>query len=454
MLSNHSKKMINVDAVICIFIILALFVPTRGSILFVTRNLAMICAVALGILWCMLRNTFRNARVLRRNRVRLPRFFVAYAAMLILINLIHFNFNTPIGWYLSELLPLLVSLVIVKLVYTERIFNNVLEGIVNIFMVYAMFCIVEAVLHINIFDILTGTRVTYELANEIRFGFARTRGFTDLSLNNGMLLSHVLAIVAYKTFVSRRIKYRVAYLLILIACILTISRTAWVQLIITQFLIFINISAKKKNKIVVVAVALILLVLIATASISLEVLNGIFEMIRQMTLSMFDAISGGQSSNMQSTIGHRFVLWQWVFEDMRNDLLLGKGIGTQVHIITASGYLKESIEVQWLYLLYTTGLVGMINFIVFQVNTLRYTHSRYKQKPGQAKLKDFNYIVFASSVGYFVALFASGAFEDLYFFYWMIALLIAKNRIDQKKRRKAGKISIACNDNMMEGSKE
>lgn len=420
---------------ICNLLILSLMFPERGTILGIRFHIVMFAALILGFIF--------TGKII----VNAPKFFMAYAAIELSSLIIHFNTLTSTYYVLNFIPIIIVYYVIVSCVTTENIFDKVLDFIVFLFAIYALLGIVEGVLHTNIFDILTNTQVQYSMANEIRFGIARTRGAANISINNGMMLILVLCAAAYKVIntVGKRKKYYViAYFLIMIDIFLTISRANWLGILVSQLIIFIHLSSYRKYSIVYkLIIGLVLgfgVLLVAAPDLLWQVLSAVGEMVN----SILGVVGLSDGADNLSGEGHRFKLWGWVWEKVQDEALFGVGFDRPFSYRLTSSFNKESIEVMWLNKLYKTGFFGLAGFITFQVGSLTYLWKNYKKTvrskellPDNSLIKrekiGFNYVVFAAAITYFVLLFSCSGFEDLRFFYILISLAFAYNKIRKSK---------------------
>ena len=92
-------------------------------------------------------------------------------------------------------------------------------------------------------------------------------------------------------------------------------------------------------------------------------------------------------------------------------------------------------------MLYHVGFVGLSGYIIFQIGSIVHMIKGHKVEKKVAKDKKitFNYVMLIATVSYFVTQFSCSAFEDLKFYYIMLALVFVYNRIC-KQRLSEGKI--------------
>lgn len=417
--TNLSFK-IHIREIPCYLLILSFFFPTRGTILGISFYYVLAIAIFIYLL------TIKN-----KKRYHIPWFITLYGFILVISIFINFNINNW-WYYISYILPFVCAFIFIPTRITDReSFQRFIRFIIFLFTIYSVFCIIESITYFNIFDSLTNTKIEeYKFTNEIRFGYVRNRGAVDISINNGMLLCLVLTLVAYNKEIYHSFTLRISYVLIFVASFLSLSRGVWIQLAISQLIIFLAFSEKNKIKTVFSIMILLFLTLLLGSLFSSGFTENIISMVENMVLSILDIFTGSDSANMIG-VGHRFLLYGWVFQTVKNNLFWGLGIGTPVSVITTLGYSKVSIEVMWLYIVYQAGLFGLIGFITFQFGTITYLLKKLKSNT-VSKRKNINYYALAASIGYFVALFSCSAFEDLSFYYILVALCLSYNKICDK----------------------
>ena len=223
----------------CYLLVLSLFFPTRGTIVGLTFYVIQIFSLALFAL------TSKRAIVSRTSP-----FVCVLLASIIIMDLHHFSASNW-WYYLSNLLPLILAfLFIPSRIKTRHAFDRFVRFIILVFTIYSVFCIIESITSFNIFDALTNTKIEeYSFTNEIRFGYVRNRGAIDISINNGMLLCLVLSLAAFYIIHSHKKAFLICYALIFLAAFFSLSRTVWIQLGISQILIFLSIKAKQKLRV-------------------------------------------------------------------------------------------------------------------------------------------------------------------------------------------------------------
>lgn len=425
-IGNFTLKQ-NITVLFCELLLFYVLIPTRGRVLGIP---ALANIVLLG---CFVGQILISKKIVRN----IPRFFVAYIWISIFGILVHFTDRSLIDNAISIIKIIAPFYIILVGITTMDRFMVMLRFIVKAFTVYGVFGIIETITKFNIFDALTGTKVVYEHANALRFGLARNRGALDVSINNGMLLCLVLCVAAYVLiYASKKERkwYQLCYIIIFVDTFLTLSRAIWMELIITQILIFVVLTPRSKRKII----GRILLICVCGGLILMlikpDVLEKVVYIFKEMFSSTYDAFSGtdtAESGEMSYGVGHRFLLWKWVWEKTQGYLLLGTGYAIPFVYVATPTYIKKSIEVMWLYMFYHVGFVGLFGYIVFQIGSITHMIKGHKaeKKVDEDKKITFNYVMLVATVLYFVTQFSCSAFEDLKFYYIMLALVFAYNKI-------------------------
>lgn len=334
----------------------------------------------------------------------------------------------------------LSPMIIKRTIKTRKNFDFIISIIVVLFSIYSVLGIFEATIGVNIFDRVFGRTesVLWAGIGYTRYGFNLSYGFLRVMHNNATLMCMIWAIAAYQLCNAKKHKtiWFLCWFIIGTYDILMMSRMVIFTAPILQILIFKKLGMKWLSKRVMVFFAIMLLVVCFSSSdLFLSIFNtlgGLFapiidEIFDTSMISTFDSSLGGS--------GHRFILWSWIFDAVKGKMLFGRGF-TDVWSTTISGknYLgqiwyseKTSIEVQWLYTLYRTGIFGLSGFVVFQVGSLR---KMWKTKVACFEEKvSFQYVMKWLSVFYFVHLFGIAAAEELYFFYLLFALYMCYIRI-------------------------
>ena len=414
---SKKKKSLSIREIPCYLLVLSLFFPIRGSIL--GLGFYHVIGLAFIIYLCSLKTLKTSIH---------PSYLWVYGLTLVGMDLYWFQ-PDRIWWYFSNLLPFFAAFLFIPHgIQTEDALNHFLDFIISVFAVYSVSCIIESVTYFNIFDFLTNTRISeYTFTNEIRFGFVRNRGALDISINNGMILCMALSVCAYRLLQEKKRKHLIAYGLIMLASFMSFSRSVWLQIMVSQLLIIMTIPSVKKIKVILGATGILLLILLIGTVLNAEFAVGIAGIVDNMVASFLSIFIGKNDSELIG-IGHRFLLWPWVYETVKDNIIFGFGVGAPVAVKTTLGYTKVSIEVAWLATLYYTGLIGLFGLITYQFGCMKHALRRIKKKLFGLHYKNINYYFLTATIAYFIVLFSCNFGEDMRFHYIFLALVMCCNR--------------------------
>lgn len=281
-------------------------------------------------------------------------------------------------YYFSSVI--LIRLIVIYCIRSEDDIQHMLNIIVIIFGIYATLCLFETFTGTNYFDILFRRIVADDGANSTRFGFARAHGVCTVSINNAMLLNVGWMLTAYKLFNQRKssIIYITCYVLIGFSSVMTLSRTVIILGIACQIFMAVKCGFSWLVKRVLLAMVMLLVVILILPD-KLSIFKDTAISMFAPILVMFDNSYSIYLSREAQGFGERFILWRWVLEDIKNNWVVGYGYGiefSQFRHILNSGLVKNSIEVQWLTMLFRGGVVLLIGFLCFYIDSIRIIFSK------------------------------------------------------------------------------
>ena len=413
------KFVISKNLILGLLLVLVLFIPVNGANAR-TYLFILLLSVPL-VLMNSMKITVRN----------ISWYSVYYASTDLLSLLIHFYQGSVVSAISFFAFFVCAPAIIKKSVLTRKNFEDLISFIIFVFMIYAVLGIIEAFTHFNIFDIIFQRSFEEFGANEYRSGIYRGHGFLTVSINNAMLMNMVWAIAAYKLCNAKSNKtfWFISWLIIGLDVVLIMSRMVIAIAVISQLLIFRKNGIKwfSKRLLIIICAFLICLYFIGE-----EQFDALWKTVAGLFTPIIDEIFGTSfSASVNSTFqgsGQRFELWSWVYNDVKNNLLFGNGYTEKFfHMynnVSSSGYaysvVKSSIEVHWLFVLFQKGLFGLSGFIVYQIGCVKKVFKRnvkiYEQRV------TFHYVAKVITIVYFISLFTCSGFEDLNFFYIVMAL--------------------------------
>lgn len=409
--SNRKEKYkIKFSQIALVFCVLFYLIPR-------TENIKYLIILGILILIFLL-----NGKIIKLHRM--PWYMLIYVTTYILSYILHFYGRSIIEIFIFLAYFFVMREVLFNSIKDYKSFNAIINYFVIIFSTYALLGIIEAITGFNLFDLVFNRTIEATGANSVRYGIIRWHGLCTNSINNGMLLTVILALAGYRLFnfnaKSKKALWSVCYFLLCIGIILSMSRAVIFIAFVSQLIIASHNGFKKLAK-------RCLFVFLTVCIINL-LMNGSLIRVLEIGRSMFSAIFSStiDAQNGIGGVGNRFQLWDWVYDAVENNLMLGMGFekdfSQSVPYTTGYGYwTKTSIEVHWLSVLYEKGLFGLTGFIIFELGCIK---SLWKNRKVYItnKHSGFPFMMLIISVGYFMALFTFTGFEDLQFYYLLFFL--------------------------------
>lgn len=157
-----------------------------------------------------------------------------------------------------------------------------------------------------------------------------------------------------------------------------------------------------------------------------------------MIIAVFDSnytsfISKEFGKDNLNAIGTRTDIYGWVYEKVRNNLLLGVGFKTPFSYKYDSGNLwhtmitKSAIEVEYLLTLYESGIIGLLSEIfVFLSLICSCLKNNFKCTVWENKIS-FNFLSFVIFISMILMYFMVNQSSEQYVFNILICLFLAYN---------------------------
>lgn len=307
----------------------------------------------------------------------------------------------------------------------KRAFDTVINAILFVFSIYAILGIIEAFTRANVFDLILGRSFELYGANNLRGSIYRGHGISTVSINNAMIVYLAWMLATFKLYNKKKLSSFVEFILIGTHLILIFSRMLILVGLISQIIILARTKRMTRLKVILlIFVSTFVSMLIPTEGGGL--IDSIVESFVPLVQELLDKGSHVGAINWGGT-GERIILWQWVSERMKGKLLFGNGFTTDFayrYFYEGYYYTKQSIEVQWLYILFQKGLFGLMGYIVYQIDAILHAFKMMKKESGVS----FSFVFFIMTCGYFVSLFGCAGLEDVQFYYLFFALFEAYER--------------------------
>ena len=373
-----------------------------------------------------------NGNKIKINKLIIPKWIIIYFFILGICILRHFD-TRGVLWNLYDLVPAFaaISIIVNCIICNKNNFYKLIDFLLKIVTVYSILCIIESITGFNMYDFLTNDKVIYLFANEIRFGFVRNRGVFDVSINNGAFLTMNLCLCCYRLLSNRDKNYKLMYLIIFVAAFLGMSRVIWIDLALSQTIIFLGLKTSKKIRYLLIGTLLVSISWIVGSLLPSSFLGQFFNIIDEMIDTTISGIFVNNSTSTVTSesglygIGARFDLWVWVFEATKDKLLWGNGFQEIFRHVYTANTVKTSIEVMWLYRLFKTGLIGMFGLIFLQISSLLSSVKNLKKYRKLTQNYFFIRCFFGMCVGLFVAQLGYTSMEDFNFFFIYLGLFVS-----------------------------
>lgn len=277
---------------------------------------------------------------------------------------------------------------------------------------------------------------TYKFFHEIRYGLLRIMTTFGQPIGYGMYQVFVATLIYYRlnTEMSRQRRrfLRVAYIVSVANIILSVSRIPILVFVITQIWLLCRNSKKGKSRITAAIIVVVLLIVIVCNAVGIKI---------PLVDDLLNTISRILDGNVESAgstvgVGDRYNLWFWVYESVRDSWIWGKGIATEFAYQVQEWQVKASIENQYLYTLFHTGVVGLSGLLLSYFATLRVPLKGKKINPQGLKERGitFNSLMFVLLSTYYFAGLGVQESDMTRTYVIFIALLISYNRLIVKEK--------------------
>lgn len=303
------------------------------------------------------------------------------------------------------------------------------------------FGIVEEVTRFNIFSFIHPTgELNY---NPLRFGMLRIISFSSHTIVYGVYLMFVMSLCLYYfQFIKKnkriRNRYLVAYILLWVNMLFTLSRSIIICAFLSQVLILYFIGGRKSFlfiiKSIMIAVPILVVLVLIVPSVR-NIISNIFYMILAVFNTRYSSnIAGTFGNDNLFAYGNRFDLYGWVAQELQGNWMFGKGMNASFShayldtdgIYTWTAY-KTSIEVQYLNILFHYGLVGIISESLMYLTVLLTALKNRKKNTFCEVQIGFNSIAVSIFLMYFIEFFAVNQSSDQNIFYIFLSIFIIYN---------------------------
>ncbi|MBP5192353.1 MAG: hypothetical protein J6Z74_03315 [Eubacterium sp.] len=281
-------------------------------------------------------------------------------------------------WYIKYLILIPVLYILaVSVINSERRFFFILDGVIITAFVASLLGIIEEITRVNVFGLLNNVGATLNY-NDDRFGFLRIIGFTSHANTYCAYCMIALFLIIYRWCNTENKRYRIGLIImglsILLNVFFTMSRSTWICIFVGVMLnLFMIMGWKKFLKFILIVSAAGIVVCAILALVS-ESFRRIIDIAIKSVLVLFDDSyvdylhSVGLTDNAKG-IGNRFDLYGWVDYELQGFKAFGKGYTAafrhRVVFEGGGGFIKKSIEVEWMKTYWRFGFVGLFTKIVY-----------------------------------------------------------------------------------------
>lgn len=349
---------------------------------------------------------------------------------LILLAMVKHNEYAAIILYMVA--PVLLFLLLICSIRSEERLNKYLDVLIWCSAINAVICFVEVFTGFNL-PIALCNDGTMEYVPLYRNGILRVYGAFVNPINNGIFCMMITGLILYRIYSGKlSAKSRKAFWWIwaanIVVIFLTSSRAAllsalMVNLVLLQMAGVYRLNAKRLIVLFVIVMAVLLLALIP---------NPLTEWVRKMLLTVIQLIDDLFGTNIMQAVavqgavegvGNRLDLFDWVMEATGNDYIFGKGRTAKFeYVVNFFGFIKRSIENQYLSEYFRYGLVGLCSKVFLFIYLLISSFFRMRRERKAGVHLGLNAVLLMVFSAYFLSLFTVAQNEEEKLFYLLVVL--------------------------------
>lgn len=364
-------------------------------------------------------------------------FKIRYIIPYILISLVPFIYHGE--W--NELVKLFIAPIglfalMLTLINNKKKFLQVIDILIITGGIVGIFGIVEEVTSVNIFAFLNNSGADLSRSAELihRMGLLRIQQSFGMSTNYCNYLIIITSLVCYRIYTEgckHRKLFKVIWWLLLLNAFLTGSRAPLIVIIIVQIIILVKTGRKESLKQGLKISLVLVAVCVVGAVLGLPVFSYIrnyFYVLLSLINSSFQAKITAEFGSNLSVSSDRMNLYLWVYNDVKNKLLLGLGdtAAGNFSIQVNQWRTKSSVENDYLATLLKYGFVGLVSQFWFFLGNLKTSINAIKNELSSEKV-GFNLIFILTFIGYIVNLFTVSMQADERIFFVFIGLMLVYN---------------------------
>lgn len=292
----------------------------------------------------------------------IPALFFCVAALRYLVA---GRYTTGLGYLLDTII---LAVVMSNLIQTRKDFEKYITWFCGFIGIYSILGIVECLTGFNLWNTITGsTDLVY-----VRYGLYRSYGSMTNFTNNAFFLLLSIILVIWKVQNCRdnqKIKYIAILILVNLNILATLTRSAILLASLLYLILFFRGGMIRFVKKYFLPILIFCTCITIVFMFSETAVNAV-KMLANMFVAIVDedtalTISSEFGGN-ESGVGNRFQLYSWVLESIKGNEIYGVGPREFAYNwIRSDGriMIKESLENQYLSVLYRFGIVGLCLYI-------------------------------------------------------------------------------------------
>lgn len=346
--------------------------------------------------------------------VRHMLFFIILMSIPLLYNMC---FKQIFFLFLEIVFPICIGYCVIN---NENEIQKLLMVLISSATILSVLAIIEAFTSLNLLCSIWGIEVDRNTANGYRLGIARACSTFSTSIDFCVYLNIILIIVLYLILNTKKKSLIPIYILITIACFLTVSRAPILLGIIVQ--VYILTKSNLLSKRIFYYVFLGLMILLCGLSV-FGIIN--YSLIIQVIVSGIGVIiNPSKFSAISSQFGmggasERIKLFTWVIDAIRGNMLFG--VGEKGFSVSISQWkTKSSIENYYLALLHMAGIVGVVGYIYFIINILKKMKPQKLLRFSRQDINSYTFFIFAVALFFFFSNLTVSYRSEGVFFYMLI----------------------------------
>ena len=326
----------------------------------------------------------------------------------------------------------MVSLILIQFIKSEKELNNIIQCIVVSSFILGILGIFESIHGSYLFQ----GELLANWVDKFRYGLLRCTVFFGHPINFGFY-QVISASLIFFQFLNKKIKknckllFAMTYLIDVICIFFTVSRLVIIFYVLIHFIMVLHLNFKKRLKYFILSIVLGFFLISFLEISGLDIITLILDFFTNIVAKLgFSNIDISQAIGF----GNRLDLYSWVLDSMKGHFLFGYGVEASFLYYVSTTFVKNSIEVQYLYILYKCGFIGLSFLVCSYLGTL-FFFNKYKHI-GNYKILNFSNFLFILFLIYYVCLFGVQETDLIRLYCELIAMGIAFVRYSTRQEER------------------